>query len=234
MQFTRWSDSLHDSDLVFGPRLESSRPGNHSAAYYPVRRASKPIRFYSPLVKCKFVPTEEYNSIDVSVYAPGSGVQDELDDFIDRLKATEEAVIKWTITNAADIFAAYEPIPDEDAIRSKFRSSVVDRIECLKFKLMPEHGCVYFGNDGIVMTKETARDQLCVSNNLPNMRIGAEIKSVGIYNPKRPRNGKCEFEGKIEMRLFALQIRLLQPDAADDTAVNNDTCMMPSEMDITS
>lgn len=167
------------------------------------------------------------------MFAPSSGVQAELDDFIARLKQTEETVIKWTIANAEEIFSAYDPIPDETLIRAKFRSSIVERIECVKFKLVPEHGCVYFDPTGMLLTKEVARKQLCATDNLPNMRIGAEIKSIGVYNPKRPtRNGKCEFEGKIEMRLFALQIRLLEPDATDGSTINNDVCMMPAEIDI--
>lgn len=228
MQFTHWSEGLAGTGLVFGNKLESQRAGNHTALYFSVRRGSKPIRVYTPLMKCKFVPSDEYNSVDVSLYAPGSGNQEQVDDFVARIKENEEAVIQWAITNADTVFDDFDPVPDEAAIRARFRSCIVDRIESIKFRLVPEHGCAYFDKNGSSMTKEEAREQFA-SPNLPNLRIGGEIKSVGVYNPSKRKGAKVAFDGKIEMRLFALQVRLMPADASDGTIIDNDICMMPSE-----
>jgi hypothetical protein len=231
MQFTNWTDCLHETGLVFGNKLESQRAGNHTAIYYPLRRNSKPVRFYTPLLKCKFAPSEEYNTLDASVYAPASGTQSGIDDFVDRIRHLEENIILWCVANADTVFCDFDPVPNEQDIRDRFRSCVIERIESIKFRLTPETGCAYFDSIGQPISKETAREVFGASN-LPNIRCGAEIKSVGIYNPTKRRGAKVPFEGKVELRLFAIQVRVIPADLGDSIALSNDVCMMPDETEI--
>lgn len=222
-----WSDSLSPDGLVFGNRLESQRAGNHVAVYFPVRKANKPIRFFTPLLKCKFAPSDEYNSVDGSIYAPANGNQDDVDDFVQRLSAIEEFVIQWAVNNANFVFSDFDPVPDEAAIRERFRSCVVDRISAVKFRLVPDVGCAYFDAHGKI-DKDDAR-ALFQTSNLPNIRALCEIKSVGVYNPTKRKGARVTFDGKLEVRLFALQLRILPPDDRDGTGMSHDVCMMPDE-----
>lgn len=231
MQFSQWSDSLNGDGLVFGTKMESQRAGNHTAIYFAVRRGNKPVRFFTPLTKCKFAPNEEYNSVDVSVYAPANGNQGQMDSFVEQVRVTEEHVIQWVLANASTIFEDFDPVPDEALIRSKFKSCVVERTESIKFRMVPELGSSFFDKDGHPIDKVAVR-QLCSLRNLPNMRIACEIKSVGVYNPSKRKQAKIPFDGKIELRLFALQVRVLPPDDRDSTDIQEDVCMMPAEDDL--
>ena len=168
--------------------------------------------------------------MDVSVYAPTSGNQDMTDDFVRALQVLEEMVIQWAIQNAETVFSDFDPVPDETCIRERFRSSVVDRIESVKFRLPPEIGCAFFDVNGTVLDRDAVRAMFqATTQNLPNIRIGAEVKSVGIYNPTKRRGAKVPFEGKIELRLFAIQARLIDGDSNDGTTLTTDVCMIPAE-----
>lgn len=231
MQFANWTEALHGRDLAIGPsKLESNRAGNHTAVYFPVRRHNKPIRFYTPLLKCKFPPNEEYNSIDCSQYAPSSGSQEQVDSFIACIRELEGAVVDWAIQNADHAFSDFDPIPEELIIRHHTRSCLVDRIESVKFRLMPEQGVSYFDAQGRALSRDEVL-KIFNSPNLPNVRVAGEIKSVGIYNGVKRKDKKVAFDGKLELRLFALQVRVLPPDDADGTAIPTGVCLLPPEDD---
>lgn len=229
MQFATWTEVLHGDNVAVGTKLESNKAGNHTAFYYPVRRNNKPIRFFSPVMKCKFAPSEEYNTIDCSQYAPFSGNHAHMQSFIDSLRAIEDFALQWCTENKAAVFTDFEPLPSDDEIRYSFRSCLVDRFEGIKFRMPPDNGCAFFSKDGKPMTQDEVRAAF-KTKNLPNVRLAAEIKSIGIYNGQKRKGTKLPFsEGKIELRIFVVQARIYPADDADGRDIPTDVCLIPDD-----
>lgn len=232
MQFAVWTEALKPTDIAVGTKLESNRAGNHTAFYFPVRRNNKPIRFYTPIMKCKFAPNDEYNTIDVSQYAPFSGNPEHMASFIDSIKGIEEFAIQWCMANREAVFSDFEPVPTEEDIRFAFRSCLVDRFEGVKLRLPPDNGCAYFTKDGTPMTPDDVRTAF-KTKNLPNVRLAAEIKSIGVYNGTKRKGARVPFaEGKIELRMFVVQARVYPADEADGREVPSDVCLVPDDDDM--